>query len=168
MAKLRMKGSISTGRRKNFTQLPDDMQTFINSIGYEEANSIGRDLLQTTADYLPILSGRLRSSGFLFVNGIHEATTHYITGRIPQKWPIVPPNPPQRLALPGYNTFSIDIIFHTPKPYPAVGGYSFDYSRLYVDRISKWFVSGRAGAVAQRANKLLKESINQKAKRIFG
>jgi hypothetical protein len=149
-------------------ELPNDIASFIDSIGYDEATALGKDLLQTTADYLPILSGRLRSSGFLFVNGTHEATTHYITGRISQKWPIVLPLAPQRLSIPGFNVFSVDIIFHTPKPYPAIKGKSFDYSRLYVDRIAKSFVSGRAGVVAQRAQKLVKESINQKFKRIFG
>jgi hypothetical protein len=171
MAKVRVKGTISTGRRKNFTELPDDIASFIDSIGFDEASLVGKDLLQNTADRLPILTGRLRSSGFFYLNGNIQSVSTYVGGG-----PITPPDPPVRLSLSGFNQYAIDIIFHTPKPasqnanvyYTWRGGLWFDYSRLYVDRVTKWFVSGKAAEQVKRANKLIHESISKKAKRIFG
>lgn len=118
-------------RRKPITQLVPDIVSFVNGLGSELATVLGQELLMETRDFISThhtryAKGRLRSSGFLYINGKLTAQTPYdpikVTPKGRQKInyhvAIVRPFPPIVYAPPLSGRYQLNIIFHTPRKMP--------------------------------------------------
>ena len=115
------RSSIS-GRRqvKDLSYLSKDIKNAVQNMGYGMAEEIGRTVMEDTRPDLE-WSGRLRASGFLFINGdfvdesggpinMGSSRKHGSGGYGPIK-----PDAPFLTVTGKSNQFQIDVIWHTPK-----------------------------------------------------